>query len=203
MMFRLNLLVQFLAVNLLLGNAGVAWTATVKVGAAKTQAAPGADVEVPITVKGAKGLNAIQMGLTYDPKVLEVKSVERGPILPDNVIVDHNKEVSGQLGLAFLCGTNEAKTGLESVDKDGAVLTIHFKIMGNAGDKSPLRLTNVRAADAKGLWMLVTTEDGEVAVEEVRNVAGIQGLPWLYIGIGAAVLLILIVVLIATRRRKP
>ena len=139
-----------------------AWTAPVKGGCCKNAGRSWADVEVPISVKGAKGLNGIQMGLTYDPKVLVGKNVERGPMLPDNVIVDHNKEVSGQLGLAFLCGTNEAKTGLESVDKDGAVLTIHFKIVGNAGDKSSLRLTNVRAADAKGLWMLVTTEDGEV-----------------------------------------
>jgi hypothetical protein len=198
----MNVLAPFLAVSVALGSAAVAWTAELKVGAAKMQAAPGQDVAVPITVKGAKGLNGMQMGLTYDPKVLVIKSVERGPVMPENSIVDHNKEDAGQLGLAVLGGTNEARTGLDSVDKDGAVLTIHFKVVGNAGDKSPLRLTNVRAADVKGLWMLVTTEDGEVAVEEARNVAGIQELPWLYIGIGAAVLLILVVVVLVSRSRK-
>ena len=50
--------------------------------------AAGADVTVPITLKGVKGVRAVSLRLTFDPAVLAYKGVEAGPALTRAMVGD-------------------------------------------------------------------------------------------------------------------
>jgi hypothetical protein len=153
------------------------------------EASPKQEIDIPITVKGANNLGALELVLTYDPAILEAKSADRGALL-SNSLLEYYANESGRLAVTLV--SQDGVTG------DGVVATAHFLVKGQAGQKCALRLENVRAWDGKThLDFLVTTTAGEFTV---------KGFPlpwWLIAAIGAAVLLLLVLLLLLRMTRRP
>src|SRR5262245_48319264 len=119
----------FLLAGFILG-AGAANATPLKVSVGKVQAAAGAEVQIPITIKGVKdnkGLSCLSFRLSYDPALLKYQSVEKGAVLPGATFggrVDEEAD-PGLLGLGFACGSKAASGGekeMASVETDGVVL---------------------------------------------------------------------------------
>ncbi len=178
------------------GTAGAAVTLSLP----KLQAGHGQEIEVPITVKGGKGMSALQLRLTYDPELLEVvqdpndpdKAVTRGKILPDKAIAKVYTDTPGRLPVLFLGGADPKAKAIYAVEEDGTLLTIRFRVKGPAGQKSALALEKAQAFAANDMDLIVKTEPGEIAIN--------SAIPWLWLAIGAGALLLLIAILAARRR---
>ena len=188
--------------------------AAVTLSLPKLEVKAGQEVEVPITVKGAKGLSALQMRLTYDPAVLEVvrtdddpdAGITMGKILPENAsfkvytstIPAYGSEAvavtPGRLPIVFAGGTNKQKKEYYAVEDDGTLLSIRFRVTGNAGQKTTLKLEEIKAFASNDMDMLVKTTPGEVTITGAP-------LPWLWIAVALVVGLLLLIVLLSRRRR--
>ena len=145
------------------------------------------EAEIPITLTGATGLGALELVLTYDPAILEAKSAERGSLLSSNSLVEYFVNPSGRLAVTLV--SQDGVTG------DGPVVMAHFLVKGPAGQKSALRLENVRAWKGH-LDFLVTTTAGEFTV-------GGSGWPWWWIAVAAGAVLLLLLLMKVARRSGP
>lgn len=111
---------------------------------------PESEADVSILLRGARGLGSLQFELTYDPAVLEGRTVAAGPGMPPMLLEFH--EVSpGRLRVAM--AGNEAMTG------DGQ-LAVTFLV--KAAGTSPLQIENAQAWDQEaGHEMLLQVEPGQ------------------------------------------
>jgi hypothetical protein len=186
-LLRLLVCTAFLAALLMRPDTAEAATATVKV--AKVNGPAGKEAIVPIHVQSKDEMGCMQFALVYDPAILEVKTVEAGPFLPAGASVDHNKDQVGWLRSGFVCSPSKA-----GVKGEGAVLNVVFTVKGQVGQKSSLKLEKVRAWESTDPEILVQTEAGELTVVTPTTI------PWLYIGIGAGVVVLLILLVMMARR---
>ncbi len=190
-------------------TAAAAPAAPLVVTAPRLRAAPGAEVTVPISLRGvkqAKGVRGMTIRLTYDPAILSFKRLEPGPALPGRTMTQKSVDEAadpGKLGLSFLCDTR-TPTSKEfgSVEDDGVVLNVVFVVKDDAqvDQKSPLVLDNYRVIDTRTppFELLVSPENGEVAVAA----AGLSRWWWLIIA-GAAVVFLALLALLFRRRPQP
>ena len=140
------------AVELICAGSGRAQALGVTV--ATVQAPSNQDVEIPINVKGAAGVGAMHLELTYDPAILEAKSAEKGSLASGNALLDFNIPRPGKIIIGIV--------SLDGIQGDGPVATIRFAVRGQAGHKCSLPLESVRAWDGKThLEHLVRTDAGE------------------------------------------
>jgi hypothetical protein len=171
----------------------VAWASSVTLVVGSIEGGSGAKVEVPIHIRGAQQLGALQMDLTYDPAILDAPTVEKGA-LPQEITLGSNVVSPGRLRLVMNTSARESVSG------DGLLMKAVFVVKGQSGQKCDLRLDQVKAwdntkPDAPPYEMLVTVEPGKFAV-------GGAGLPLALIaGICGAV--VLLVVVVAVAKRKP
>jgi Ni,Fe-hydrogenase III small subunit len=194
-----------LALTLVLASAATARPATVILSVPKLQAGSGQEVDVPITVKNARGMSALQMRLVYDPAVLEVvndpdnpdRSIIKGTVVPDNAAATIRvyREVPGKMPILFLGGADPVQKKIFAIEQeDGTLVTIRFRVIGEAGTTTPLTLEKALAFQTSDVDMLVKTEAGELTVT--------TPIPWLWILIGAGVVFLLIVIILFAARRK-
>lgn len=212
-----------LGLALLLVGAAPALSATITLTLPNLEGAAGKEVAVPISVTGAKGLSALYVRVTYDPAVLEVvkdasdpdKAITKGKILPENALFriyttsipgykgDGDKLVPGDpipvkpggLPLVFAGGTNKQKKEYYSVQEDGTLATIRFRVIGEPGKKSPLGFESAEAFQSDDMAMLVKTEPGELIVT--------RGIPSLWIAIAVGIVVLLFLMFLVLRRRTP
>ncbi len=157
---------------------------TVAVG--NTTGSAGGEADVPISITGAASLSALELVVTYDPAILEAKSAERGALLSSNSLVENYNNPSGRLAVTMV--------SQDGVNGDGPVLVAHFLVKGKAGQKSPLRLENVRAWGGKTrLDFLVSATAGEFTVG--------SGWPWWWVAIAVAVVLLLLLLMRKATKR--
>ncbi len=149
---------------------------------------PGRDAVVPIAIRGAQGLGALQFELTYDPIVLEAGEVVAGPGIP-GVLQESNVVSPGRLRVAM--------AGNEPMAGDGE-LTAAFAV--KAPGTSALGIENARAWEqANSLDMLVDVETGQF-VALASPEAGISAV--LLAVVGGLVLLVIIAVLVTRGKRQ-
>lgn len=161
-----------------------------KLSVGNASALPNQEVDLPIAITGATNLGALELVLTYDPAILEARSADRGTLLSSNSLVEYYINPSGRLAVTLV--------SQDGVSGDGPVATAHFLVKGKTGQKSPLRMENVRAWDGKThLDFLVTTEPGEFTV------GGGGWPPWWIAAAVAAAVVVLLLVLLGLRRRGP
>jgi len=135
------------------------------------------EVKIPINVESAKGCGALQFDLTYDPAVMEVKSVDEGAIL-SGAMLTFNVPTPGRLKVAVV--TQEPLPG------DGELAIVSFSVKDTG--QSPLVLDNAKAWEhASNLEMLVSVVPGQFTVTG-RSLAlwialGVIGLVVLLIGV--------------------
>jgi hypothetical protein len=160
--------------------------ATVTVTVASGRAAPGSDVAIPISLKGAPGIDAMHVEIAFDEGLLVPKSVEKGPMLSGNAMMAFNASLPGRLIAGF--------TSMDPVQGDGVVLIAHFTARGRPFKATVLLPQNVRAwvqgPNHQNYFIGVVADAGRFTV----------GLP-LWMWIATALVIIAIVILIARRKR--
>ncbi len=167
-------------------NTTAAYAASVTVRPETVQAAPGSEVEIPITIQHAAGIGAMELVLAYDPSILEPKTVVNGALLSDNSLLNFNSEQPGRLAIGIAT--------LDYVRGDGALVNAHFVVRGKEGQTSSLRLENARAWEGENrLDVQVNTEAGEFTVSGA-------GLPlWLLLLVA---IIVIALILVAVQRRR-
>jgi hypothetical protein len=141
--------------------ASPAW-AQITISVDTLRAEPGAEAIVAIRVQGATGIGAFQTALTYDPAVLEIKSVDKGELLK-NALLDFNPAQAGRvmIGLAAADG----------ISGDGVLVECKFLVIGQAGHRSPLTLVQSEAwAGETRAPLNVNPVNGELTVWNPRMV---------------------------------
>ncbi|HYV37176.1 MAG TPA: cohesin domain-containing protein [Gemmataceae bacterium] len=154
------------------------------------QAKAGEEIEVPITLAGANRLGCLQMGLNYDKTVLQIKSVEKGPVLAEGAVLEVDESIPGRLIVGLLSGANAKKTGLARIGQDGILFKVRFVILGQAGQKSPLSPHRTQAWEVTDDPIPVRTTDGQLSVPTPPTVAA-REVPWNYLLFGAAAVLLI------------
>lgn len=170
-----------------------ALASSVTLGVGSIEGASGSKVEVPINIRGAQQLGAMQIELTYDPAILDTPTVVKGS-LPQEITIGHNVVAPGRLRMVV---NTSAK---ESISGDGTLMKVVFLAKGQSGQQCDLRLEKVQAWDntrpeSPPYEMLVTIEAGKFTV-------GGAGLPMALI-VGICGVVVLLVVIFAVARRKP
>lgn len=187
--------VVLLLLGAVLINSVVAQAAELSARVESAEAAAGEQVEIPVTVSGSPGMVAMHLELAYDPAVLEVTTVEPGPFLAGNALLEFNTEEAGRVVIGF--------ASTDQVAGDGTLVVVHFNVTGLEGQTTPLNLQNGRAWDEAGMDILVNTESGEFTVSQ----AGLPSNLLLLLVILCVVLLFgglfLLVLVIFIRRRRP
>ena len=112
-------------------------------------------IDVPINMKKAENVGAIDLIVNYDPAVLTATNVKNGS-LTTNSIIAYNLNSSGTI----MISTVDAK----GFSGDGSLAIMTFKVIGNDGDISPLTLSSVAVTDVNFQSIKVTTDDGRVVV---------------------------------------
>lgn len=186
---------------LLSAFATTARAAGIIVAAGSGQAAAGADFSTDITTHGGAPLGAMQFVLSWDPAVLEYKSLDKAKLLADGAMLDSKADPSGHLSVAWVAG--------EAIDAEGPLLTVHFAVKGQGGQHSTLAVEKLRA------WGPGSAHHASAADQHLIDVQAKPGDPstfsvatasmntYLYAIGGAVILLILLLVLFYTLRKRP
>ncbi|HHH75988.1 MAG TPA: hypothetical protein ENL03_03055 [Phycisphaerae bacterium] len=117
--------------------------------------AGGSDITAIISTDNCDALGALQFELTYDPAVVEAKSVVPGSAL-SNIMIDFNVKKPGLLGIAIVSS--------EPFSGTGELLEVRFKQTGAAGTSTKLVITHCMAWDhGNSQQMSITTEEGSVS----------------------------------------
>lgn len=148
---------------------------------------PGRDAEIPIAIRGAQGLGALQFELTYDPAVLEAGEVVAGPGIP-GVLLESNVVSPGRLRVAL--------AGNEPMAGDGE-LTATFAV--KAPGTSVLGIENARAWEqTNSLDMLIDVESGQFHAAA----SPAAGIPVALLAVMGGLVLLVILAVLLTRRGK-
>lgn len=179
-----------LLIATLLLVARVVEAASVTVSAGSAEAQPGGTVEIPIQLAGANGLGAVHLEMTYDPRVLTAESAAKGALAGNNALLESNTKEAGRVVIGLVT--------LDGIKGDGVIATARFKVIGDAGTSSDLKLENNQAWEREShAEVLVNTEAGKVTIA--------AGLPsWLIPALAVfALLLLLLFLFFVLRRRRP
>ena len=104
------------------------------VSVSDTTGAKNSTVEVPIILEGATDVGSMDMVLKYDPDVLRAVAVEAGK-LGKNALIEANTARKGEVIIALADSSG--------IDGDGAVASVAFEVLGDAGTTSYLTLEEV------------------------------------------------------------
>ena len=185
---RLQIGLAVALVGIVISGTHAALAATTTFRVASVEGKSGSTVDVPIQAVGAPGLGAVQLELLYDAKVVTPDSVSPGSLTGSGALLDSNPQTAGRLviGLATL----------KSIQGDGPLLIVRFKVVGATGSSSPLTLQNSKAWESGShAEVLVKTEAGKVTV--------VGGFPsWLWLLIALLVILLLVILFLLFRRRR-
>ena len=194
----------FLAVLLLAFQAG-ALTLQVQ----DTQAKQGAKVVVSINAAGATDLGAIDLKVSYDPKVLKFSGAETGK-LSTNGMVESSSKTDGTATLSFV--------DTKGISSDGEVLKVSFDVIGAPGSSTDVSLeARAYGLDLKDMPAEVTKGTVSVTADNTADTKAIEETPappsgnnsmmWILI-IGGVLLLLgggailLLVIGIAAKKKK-
>ena len=104
------------------------------VSVSDTTGAKNSTVDVPIILEGVTDVGSMDMVLKYDPDVLRAVAVEAGE-LGKNALIDANNAREGVLIIALVDSAG--------INGDGAVASVTFEVIGDAGATSYLTLEAV------------------------------------------------------------
>jgi len=153
-------LILSIAASVIIFGTVPVFAASIDMDAGSGEASSGDAVTIPITVTGASGIGAMHVELTFDNSVLQVSSVEKGSLIPDNSLMEVNTDETGRIVVGIVT--------LDGIDGDGTLLTARFTSKGQAGQSSSLNLENVKAWEGDtDLAVLVNTENGKFTVKQV------------------------------------
>jgi hypothetical protein len=174
-------------------NATLTSAASLSLTAGSVTASPDSEVAVPIQVKGADNVGAVQFELTFDNALLTPVNVKAGS-LAANALVEFNSETPGRLAVGLAT--------VKPIKGDGELVTARFKVNGKQGQVIPLTLANAQAWDETTLNdILVKTEPGQITVNANQGMYVVYALVAV-LGCLGMILVILIVVWLVKRRNQ-
>lgn len=94
------------------------------------------NVEIPIEIKGASGVGAMHIEMSYDPAVLSIREVQAGDLVSGGLVVG-NTSASGLVTISV--------AHANGFSGDGVVAKVVAHVSGRDGDTSSLNLQNVTA----------------------------------------------------------
>jgi hypothetical protein len=175
-----------------------------------TTAKQGAKAIVSINAVGATELGAIDLKVSYDPKVLKFSGAETG-MLSTNGMVESSSQADGTATLSF--------ADTKGISSDGEVLKMSFDVIGAPGSSTDVSL-EARAygidlkdmpAEVKTGTVSVTadsTADTQAKGEDPVPPSGNNNMMWiLIIGgvlllLGGGAVLLLVIALAAKKKKK-
>ena len=168
----------------------VAW-ADVTLSVADSQSAPESEISIPLMLESPEAVGGMSFELHYDPQVLQLKSVDRGTLLSGkNVLLETNPNDPGRLRVAFV--------GLDAIQGKGELALATFGVVGASGLGTDLHLEAVEAMEAESMRELRTTaSDGKLSV------SGMTFPWWIWIIVGAVLILILMMLFSKSAKSKP
>lgn len=155
------------------GGAGAGDSATIlEVEPETAEAPPGETIRVAVQMAsdggyGGVGIERVAFGIEYDPDVLTVETVHRGPWLEQGneteVVVD--ADVDEEDGYASIDQTRDPAAG--GATGNARIATVTFRVAEGAdGAESPAGLTDVESDLTNGWPMQSFTHNGTVSVSE-------------------------------------
>ena len=115
----------------------------------------GSTAEVPINLEGASEVGSMDIVLKYDANVLCAVDVEAGA-LGKNALIESNTARDGEVIIALADSSG--------INGDGAVASVTFEVIGDAGTTSPLTLEAVLVHNIDLGEIIPTTECGTFLV---------------------------------------
>jgi hypothetical protein len=112
-------------------------------------------VDVPIILEGATEVGSMDMVLKYDPDVLRAVAVEADK-LGKNALIEANTARKGEVIIALADSSG--------INGDGAVASVAFEVIGDAGTTSYLTLEAVLAHNLDLAEIIPNTESGTFEV---------------------------------------
>jgi hypothetical protein len=154
------------------------------------EAKAGGTVDIPIHATGATGIGALQLDLVYDNKLLSPDAVSKGVLLGSNALLQSETKTPGRVMLALAT--------LEGFKGDGVIINVRFKVTGQAGQTSPLKLENALAWEgATHQDVMIKSDAGQI------KITGGAGFPlWIIIAIIVVILLLIILLIVMRKRNK-
>lgn len=149
----------------------------------------GEDVEIPVEVRGAAGVGAMHLELTYDASVLSVREVQAGDLVGGGLVVG-NTATAGQVTISI--------AHANGFSGDGTVARIIAHVRGDDGATSPLNLRNITANHAQTKSAIPTTTTNGTFTEG----GGAKGSLAIWIVLGFMGLVLLGALLYAFTRRS-
>ncbi len=134
----------------------------VKIEPGSQEVNKGRQFTVSIAVEGAKGLAGFQMGIKYNPAVLEVVEVKEGDFLKGGGGGTNWLPPTIDKKAGVVNGITGVRTSPGGVDGIGIIATLTFKAI--AEGESPLTLQNVLLSDSTAKKMPTVTQDARVKV---------------------------------------
>ncbi len=119
---------------------------------------------VAIDIANVTDMAGFQLGVVFDPAILEASKMEEGSFLSDSggtYWLEPN--INNTKGT--ITGVMGAKTGKGGVDGGGTLATIVFKAIGTG--ETSIELCNISLSDSNGRLIPVTAVDGKVTVTEL------------------------------------
>lgn len=164
--------------------------AAVELTVGSVEAKAGQEIEVPISIRNAAGLEGLQFVLTFDPAGLENTGAEPGRMAGAG---DINLKVRepGRVRVALL-----PETALDTAE--GTLLTAKFRVLAQPGAELRVGIEEAKASEFRAkfpVWMQVSTTPGTI-----RTTASLMSM-WLLIAIGAGVLVIVLILVMVKRKR--
>jgi hypothetical protein len=154
------------------------------------EAKAGDMVDISVQATGAPGVGALQLDVIYDSAVLKPDSVSKGALLGKNSLLESKLDTAGRVMIALAT--------LDNIKGNGDILTIRFKVIGQSGQNTSLKLENAFAWEGESHQdILVKLEPGQLKV-----IGGSSFLIWIIIAIVVILLMILLFMLLSRRRKK-
>jgi hypothetical protein len=150
-----------IALAVVLAAAGQA-QAQITVTAGPATGATGTEATVAVQVRGAVDLGSFQAELSFDPAVLQLKSVEKGALMA-NALFEYSAGAEGTVKFGAAAA--------ESVAGDGVLAECRFLVMGRPGSRSELKFVKVEA------WTIGSPRPTPLAVEAVDGAFTVAGAP--------------------------
>ena len=140
--------------------------------------APMSDIRVPVNVVNAYNLRirSADIWIDYDPNVLELNGVAKSKLAQGYSWSYTNEESSADRQRVRVFGVPEGLENPQAIYGDGPLFSLHFKVIGVDGNKSPLLLRHhINGTD--GSSITIVTGTGEDTVAAIVSNGGETSIP--------------------------
>lgn len=162
-----------------------AFAASAELSAGNGSGNADSNVQIPINLKSSVGVGSIDVEVSYDAKILQLESVDKGS-LTGNSLMDYNSKMPGSVIIAL--------ADSEGVKGEGSIAILKFKTMGKEGERSAITIKSVKATEAATfIDVRIDTKDGSFSV-----ISGGKGSS--FIGTALIVIILVVIVLVVKRR---